>query len=217
MPANRLHFVRHGEVFNPEGVLYERIPGFQLSELGHQMAQAAAKQLAGEDRQISRLFASPLQRAQESAAPISKEFGLEIEHEPRVIEPWNKFAGYRMGGRALMKKPSLALHLYNPQKPSWGEPYQEIAQRMTEAALSAWSSVDSGDVVFVSHQLPIWMLYRSSQGLALPHDPKNRRCSLSSITSFEVVDGKLVEVGYREPGLELATKLNSFAKDGGAV
>lgn len=217
MPANRLHFVRHGEVFNPEGVLYERIPGFQLSELGHQMAQAAAKQLAAENRQISRLFASPLQRAQESAAPISKEFGLEIEHEPRVIEPWNKFAGYRMGGRALIKKPSLALHLYNPQKPSWGEPYREIAQRMTEAALSAWSSVDSGDVVFVSHQLPIWMLYRSSQGLALPHDPKNRRCSLSSITSFEVVDGKLVEVGYREPGLDLATKLNSFAKDGGAV
>ncbi len=217
MPANRLHFVRHGEVFNPEGVLYERIPGFQLSELGHQMAQAAAKQLAVEDRQISRLIASPLQRAQESAAPISKEFGLEIEHEPRVIEPWNKFAGYRMGGRALIKKPSLALHLYNPQKPSWGEPYREIAQRMTEAALSAWSSVDSGDVVFVSHQLPIWMLYRSSQGLALPHDPKNRRCSLSSITSFEVVDGKLVEVGYREPGLDLATKLNSFAKDGGAV
>jgi broad specificity phosphatase PhoE len=217
MPANRLHFVRHGEVFNPEGVLYERIPGFRLSELGHQMAQAAAKQLAAENRQISRLFASPLQRAQESAAPLSKEFGLEIEHEPRVIEPWNKFAGYRMGGRALMKKPSLALHLYNPQKPSWGEPYREIAQRMTEAALSAWSSVDSGDVVFVSHQLPIWMLYRSSQGLALPHDPKNRRCSLSSITSFEVVDGKLVEVGYREPGLDLATKLNSFAKDGGAV
>ncbi len=217
MPANRLHFVRHGEVFNPEGVLYERIPGFQLSELGHQMAQAAAKQLAAENRQISRLIASPLQRAQESAAPISKEFGLEIEHEPRVIEPWNKFAGYRMGGRALIKKPSLALYLYNPQKPSWGEPYREIAQRMTEAALSAWSSVDSGDVVFVSHQLPIWMLYRSSQGLALPHDPKNRRCSLSSITSFEVVDGKLVEVGYREPGLDLATKLNSFAKDGGAV
>ncbi len=217
MPANRLHFVRHGEVFNPKGVLYERIPGFQLSDLGHQMAQAAAKQLSRENRQISRLFASPLQRTQESATPLAQEFGLEIEHEPRVIEPWNKFAGYRMGGRALLRKPSLALHLYNPQKPSWGEPYRDIAQRMTDAALSAWSSVDTGDVVLVSHQLPIWMLYRSSQGLALPHDPRSRRCSLSSITSFEVVDGKLVEVGYREPGLELATKLNSAAKDGGAV
>jgi len=217
MPANRLHFVRHGEVFNPEGVLYERIPGFHLSDLGHQMAAAAASQLASENRQIARLFASPLQRTQESAAPMAKEFGLEIENEPKVIEPWNKFAGYRMGGRAVLKKPSLALHLYNPQKPSWGEPYKEIAQRMTDAALNAWSSVDAGDVVLVSHQLPIWMLYRSSQGLALPHDPRNRRCSLSSITSFEVVDGKLVEVDYREPGLELANQLRKAATDGGAV
>jgi len=217
MPANRLHFVRHGEVFNPKGVLYERIPGFQLSELGHQMAAAAARQLASENREIVRLLASPLQRTQESAAPFSKEFGLEIEHEPRVIEPWNKFAGHKMGGRAVLKKPSLALHLYNPQKPSWGEPYQEVAARMNAAAMSAWNSVDAGDVVVVSHQLPIWMLYRSSQGLALPHDPRKRRCSLSSITSFEVVDGKLVEVDYREPGLELAKQLSQLAKDGGAV
>lgn len=217
MPANRLHFVRHGEVFNPKGVLYERIPGFQLSDLGHQMAEAAAKQLASENREIVRLLASPLQRTQESAAPVSKEFGLEIEQEHRVIEPWNKFAGHKMGGRAVLKKPSLALHLYNPQRPSWGEPYKEIAARMTDAAMDAWNSVDSGDVVLVSHQLPIWMLYRSSQGLALPHDPRNRRCSLSSITSFEVVAGKLVEVDYREPGLELAARLSESAKDGGAV
>ncbi len=217
MPANRLHFVRHGEVFNPESVLYERIEGFHLSDLGHQMAQAAASQLAAENRQIAKLYASPLQRTQESGAPIAKEFRLEIQHEPRVIEPWNKFAGYKMGGRAILKKPSLALHLYNPQRPSWGEPYQEIAQRMTDAALSAWNSVDSGDVVLVSHQLPIWMLYRSSQGLALPHDPRARRRSLSSITSFEVMDGKLVEVAYREPGLELANQLRKAATDGGAV
>jgi len=217
MPANRLHFVRHGEVFNPKGVLNERIPGFQLSELGHQMAAAAAKQLASENREIVKLLASPLQRTQESAAPVSKEFGLEIEHEPRVIEPWNKFAGHKMGGRAVLKKPSLALHLYNPRKPSWGEPYQEVAARMTDAAMSAWNSVDSGDVVLVSHQLPIWMLYRSSQGLALQHDPRKRRCSLSSITSFEVVEGKLVEVDYREPGLEIANQLSQLAKDGGAV
>ena len=217
MPANRLHFVRHGEVFNPKGVLYERIPGFHLSDLGHEMAAAAAAQLASENREIVKLLASPLQRTQESAAPVSKEFGLEIEHEPRVIEPWNKFAGHKMGGRAVLKKPSLALHLYNPQKPSWGEPYQEVAARMTDAAMSAWNSVDAGDVVVVSHQLPIWMLYRSSQGLALPHDPRNRRCSLSSITSFEVVDGKLVEVDYREPGLEIANQLSQLAKDGGAV
>lgn len=213
MPASRLHLVRHGEVFNPAGVLYERLDGFELSETGHKMAEAAAKELASQGREISRLLASPLLRTQQSAAPIAKEFSLEIETEPRVIEPWNKFKGLKVGPRAILKRPSIALSLHNPSKPSWGEPFKEIAQRMNEAALAAWSETERGDVVIVSHQLPIWMLYRSSHGLKLPHDPRARRCSLSSITSFEVVDGKLTEVGYLEPGLQLAAN----AVDGGAV
>jgi broad specificity phosphatase PhoE len=84
---------------------------------------------------------------------------------------------------------------------------------MIDATLEAWQDTPEGDVVIVSHQLPIWMLYRSSQGLRLPHDPRQRRCSLSSITSFEVIDGRLQEVSYSEPGLAL----NSTAIDGGAV
>ena len=213
MPASRLHLVRHGEVFNPQGVLYERLDDFSLSETGHQMAAAAAKELATQGREITKLLASPLLRTQQSAAPIAKLFGLEVHSEPRVIEPWNKFKGLRVGPSALLKRPSIVLSLYNPAKPSWGEPFREIASRMTEAALAAWQDTEQGDVVIVSHQLPIWMLYRSSQGLKLPHDPRSRRCSLSSITSFEVVDGKLTEVGYLEPGLALA----SNAIDGGAV
>lgn len=213
MPASRLHLVRHGEVFNPEGVLYEQLEGFELSDLGHQMAHAAAEELKSQGRDISRLIASPLLRTQQSAAPISKTFGLDIETEHRVIEPWNKFRGLKVGPRALLKRPSIALSLYNPRRPSWGEPYVEIADRMTKAALDAWNSTAAGDVVIVSHQLPIWMVYRSSQGLELPHDPRSRRCSLSSITSYEVVDGKLQEVSYLEPGLRVA----SNPKDGGAV
>ena len=217
MPASRLHLVRHGEVFNPQGVLYERIEGFGLSDLGHQMAQAAAHQLKSENREIAAIYASPLQRTRESAKPIEEKFGLQLTPEERVIEPWNRFAGLRVGPRALLVRPSIALNLYNPLKPSWGEPYQQIATRMNEAALDAWNSVDGGDVVIVSHQLPIWMLYRSTSGLRLAHNPKDRRCSLSSITSFEVIDGKLQEVQYREPGLELANKLKREAVDGGAV
>ena len=213
MPASRLHLVRHGEVFNPQGVLYERLDGFGLSETGHKMAQAAADELASQGREMRKLLASPLLRTQQSAAPISKAFGLEIGVEPRVIEPWNNFKGLKVGLGALLKRPSIALSLYNPSRPSWGEPFTEIAQRMTNAALDAWHDADGGDVVIVSHQLPIWMLYRSSAGLKLPHDPRSRRCSLSSITSFEVVDGKLREVGYLEPGLKMAEN----AVDGGAV
>jgi broad specificity phosphatase PhoE len=213
MPASRLHLVRHGEVFNPEGVLYERIDGFELSETGHRMATAAASELSASGRQVARLLASPLLRTQQSAAPIAQAFGLKIETEPRVIEPWNKFKGLKLGPKALLKRPSLALNLYNPSRPSWGEPFAQIANRMIDATLEAWQETPEGDVVIVSHQLPIWMLYRSSQGLRLPHDPRQRRCSLSSITSFEVIGGRLQEVSYSEPGLELAKN----AVDGGAV
>lgn len=213
MPAQRLHLVRHGEVFNPRGVLYERIEGFELSDLGHEMAQAAAADLALQGRKIGKLIASPLIRTQQSAAPIATEFGLEIQTDERVIESWNKFAGYKLAPRTFLAKPSLLLNLTKPSLPSWGEPYHEVAGRMQSAALDAWSNSDAGDVVIVSHQLPIWMLYRSSAGLALPHSPRDRRCSLSSITSFEVVDGKLVEVEYREPGIQHA----ATAIDGGAV
>ena len=213
MPANRLHLVRHGEVYNPEGVLYERIEGFGLSPLGHKMAAAAANQLKLEGVQISKLISSPLQRTKESVKPIEELFGMQAEIDDRVIEPWNLFRGLRVGPRALLKRPSILLHLLNPAQPSWGEPYQEIAERMTSAALKHYRSVESGDVVIVSHQLPIWMVHRSASGLKLPHDPRDRRCSLSSITSFEVFDGKLREVDYREPGMEFARS----AVDEGAV
>lgn len=204
MPASRLHFVRHGEVFNPKGLLYERLDGYPLSERGHKMAEAAAKELAGMGREVSRLIVSPLERTRQSAAPVAEQFGLEPVIDERIIEPWNLLRGYPMGPRALLAKPSLALNLYNPSRPSWGEPFSQIANRMTEAALAGWESTESGDVVFVSHQLAIWMTYRSAMGLRLPHNPRNRRCSLSSITSFEVQDGKLVPVDYREPGMKLA-------------
>ena len=201
MPA-RLHFVRHGEVFNPKGLLYERLEGFPLSERGHGMAEAAATELQKMGRPIGQLLVSPLERTQQSAAPIAQSFGLSPQIEERIIEPWNKLRGQPMGAKALMAQPALAVHLYNPLKPSWGEPYEEIAQRMTDAALSAWEIAGGSDVVFVSHQLPIWMTYLSASGLRLPHNPRNRRCSLSSITSFEVEDGKLVPVDYLEPGMK---------------
>lgn len=213
MPANRLHLVRHGEVFNPEGVLYERIEGFGLSDRGHQMARAAAEDLLARGIKIGKLIVSPLQRTRESAKPIAELFELDPQFDERVIEPWNKFKGLRMGPRALLKRPSLALQLYNPAKPSWGEPFSDIAGRMNAALLEHWSESETGDVVVVTHQLPIEMVYRSAAGLSLPHDPRARRCSLSSITSFEVVDGKLREVEYREPGI----RAQAEAIDGGAV
>jgi len=211
-------------VFNPDGILYGRLPGFGLSKLGHRMAQAAADELQQRSRPVSALRVSPLQRTRESAAPIAAAFAVEPEIDESIIEPTNRFEGTRM--KLAVRKPAYWPYLVNPLRPSWGEPYKSIERRMLAAVEQAFDSVDSGDVVLVSHQLPIWVTHLSVAGERFPHDPRKRRCALSSITSFERVtveaEGadasaekvrRLVEVGYVEP----AASLQTAATDVGAV
>jgi len=216
--ASLIHLVRHGEVFNPDGVLYGRIPGFHLSELGASMAAAAADHLAG--RPLAALYSSPLQRAQESAAPWASAFGLEIRTEDRLIEPTNKFEGGTLEfGPSLLRHPHTWPWIVNPFKPSWGEPFASVAARMIAAIDDASAGADGGEVVMVSHQMPIVMVQRAVAGKKLWHDPRQRRCTLSSITSFERIDQvapgspRYREVDYQEP----ATALLARAVDTGAV
>lgn len=197
MPADRLHLVRHGEVFNPDRVLYGRLPGYSLSADGRKMAQDAADWIAGAERSVTSLVVSPLQRAQESAEPFVTGFGLRPLTDERVIEPTNVFEGKRMK-RALMN-PLNWRYLARPAVPSWGEPYARVVARMQAAMDDAWDEADEGDVVVVSHQLPIWVTHLAVAGLSTRHDPRKRRCALSSVTSFERTDDSWVEVGYAEP------------------
>lgn len=219
MVANLIHLVRHGEVFNPDRVLYERIPGYGLSELGSAMAGTAAAHLKLHHRPVTRLVASPLQRTQESAAPFAALFDLAIESDERVIEPVNAFAGKRMRGKnSALKDPANWRFLVNPFRPSWGEPYRSIADRMLAAMTDAALSVETGDVVIVSHQLPIWMAHQAVAGKPFIHDPRHRRCSLSSITTFELSDPEHPERGFREVDYaDPAHGLNEHAVDVGAV
>ncbi len=218
MAASLLHLVRHGEVHNPRGVLYGRLDGFGLSELGHRMAVATAASLA--DRPVTALYASPLQRAQESAAPFAERFDRSIRTDDRLIEPWNRFEGGKLAvGRSLLSRPAQWAWLVNPWKPSWGEPYKEVAARMIAAIDAAWDAASGGDVVMVSHQLPIVMIQRAVTGWPLHHDPRARRCSLSSVTTLlrnpdaAVGAPRYTEVSYGEPAAELLA--NSI--DTGAV
>lgn len=197
MPADRLHLVRHGEVHNPERVLYGRLPHFALSEDGRAMAAAAAAHLRSTGRPVSALHASPLQRTRESAEPFTAAYGLEPVIDDRLIEPTNVFEGKRMK-RAVLN-PANWRYLTDPAIPSWGEPYLEVVERMDAAMRDAWSSVASGDVVLVSHQLPIWITHLAVAGEQLRHDPRRRRCALSSITSFERRGTMWHEVAYVEP------------------
>lgn len=161
------------------------------------MARAAAEHVRGLERPVSALLCSPLQRTQESSEPFAEIFGVEPRLEERVIEPTNVFAGLRMS-RAL-RKPWKWHHLRRPSVPSWGEPYTHVVDRMRSALDEAWHSTPGGDVVIVSHQAPIWLTHLSVAGLPLPHDPRTRRCALSSVTSFERVGDVWREVSYAEP------------------
>lgn len=200
MSADLVRLVRHGEVHNPAGVLYGRLPEFHLSARGREMARLAAESLEGHD--IRRIVASPLTRTRESAAPWVELFGCELEIDERLIEPANVFEGVNIR-RAVRANPLLARHFRNPWRPSWGEAFASIAERMMAAVRDAYSSVDGGEVVLVSHQLPIWMVARTVQAKPLATDPRTRRCALSSITTLAVRDGVFVEVDYAEPAAAL--------------
>ncbi|NBS13157.1 MAG: hypothetical protein EBS77_10950 [Gammaproteobacteria bacterium] len=118
-----------------------------------------------------------------------------------------------MSARRIVSDPGVWHYLVNPIRPSWGEAYREIASRMLLAIEEAWQSVSDGDIVIVSHQLPIWMVHRSVAHRPLPHSPSSRRCSLASVTTFDRFDGAWREVEYAEP----AKALLEGAIDLGAV
>lgn len=206
MPPRRLHLVRHGEVHNPDGILYGRIPGYRLSERGELMARVSAQSM--QDAPVERLYASPLERAQQSAEPWAEIFGLEVSTEPRIIEPWNAFEGRTFDLRASLTKPSEWKLISNPFKPSWGEANDAMAGRVVAAMEDAWDELDeaggTGDIVMVMHQAPIWITHLYLAGKRLWHDPRKRHCALSSITSFErSAAGVFSEVGYADPAADI--------------
>ena len=193
-----VHLVRHGEVANPDGVLYGRLPGFHLSEEGVLQAKAAAEFLAGRD--VALLLSSPLERALETAAPIAAQFGLEPRVDERLIEPWNHFEGTRFDvGRDALRQPGAWPRLTNPFRPSWGEPYADIAARMHSVMADAAREVVGRQAVCVSHQLAIWVARKSADNRRLWHHPGNRQCALGSVTSFTYRDGVITGVSYAEP------------------
>lgn len=195
-----VHVMRHGEVFNPDKVLYGRLPGYHLSERGRAQAQAAADWLAHND--IVHVVASPLERAQETATPIAESHGLPINVDDDLIESWNQFEGERVSpGDGALRDPRNWPRLRNPMKPSWGEPYDQIAPRMMAALNRAREKAAGHEAVCVSHQLPVETLRRAMTGRKLAHLPlpHSRLCNLSSLTSFTFDGDRLVRWGYSEP------------------
>ncbi len=217
MPQATVHLLRHGEVHNPDGVLYGRLPEFHLSELGREMARTLAEHFSersAHGAKIAHLAASPLTRAQETAQPISEALNLQITTEDRIIEAANYFEGLHVT-KAELLRPKHWPMLHNPFRPSWGEPYKEQAARVIAAVRDArLRAIELGgegaEAILVSHQLPIWATRLSAEGKSLWHDPRKRECTLTSVTSLVFDDaGNLVRVDYSEPAAALLPRASS--------
>jgi broad specificity phosphatase PhoE len=193
-----VHLLRHGEVHNPDGILYGRLPGFRLSDAGVEMAKKAADWFAGKD--VVHLVCSPLERTRQTVQPLADAFGLEVHVDERIIEAGNAFEGRAVaGGAGVFRAPRNWWRLRNPMRPSWGEPYVEIAARMIAAVETARDTARGHEAVLVSHQLPIWTTRLHVEGRRYAHDPRRRECALASVTSLAYEGDRLLGVSYAEP------------------
>lgn len=218
MTFTTVHLMRHGEVDNPSGVLYGRLPGFGLTELGGQMAQTVADFLADENRDITHVVASPLYRAQLTATPSARAYDLRVEADPRLVEAGSTFEGENVNrNRLALAAPRNWPRYRRPDVPSWGEPYADILSRMTAAVSSAIDVAAGHEVLLVSHQLPIVMVQRFIQGKALPHNPLGRECSLASLTSLLFEDHTLIGWSYTEPAKDLLERARDMSPGASAA
>ena len=197
-----VHLLRHGEVHNPHRLLYGRMPGYHLSALGRRMADLAADHLG--DHDVVHVVSSPLERARETASPVAQSHDVEVVLDERVVEAGNDFEGLPVaGGSGILRHPRLYPKLLNPFRPSWGEPYVEIVERMRLAIVDARATARGHEAVVVSHQAPIWMIRLATEGRPLAHNPARRECALASLTSFTFLDDELLSLSYSEPAAAL--------------
>lgn len=193
-----VHVMRHGEVHNPEKILYGRLAGYNLSDRGRRQADAVGAWLAHND--IVYVVASPLERARQTATPIAIAHQLAVATDDDLIESTNVFQGKRVSpGDGALRDPRNWRHLRDPLTPSWGEPYEQVAERMMAAVHRARAAARGHEAVCVSHQLPVETLRRAMNGNRLAHLPNRRMCNLASLTSFAFDDDRLVGWGYAEP------------------
>jgi broad specificity phosphatase PhoE len=198
VPETVVHLVRHGQVENPRRVLYGRLPGYHLSARGQAQAELLAGHFAG--ARLAAVLASPLERAQQTAAPIAAAHGLEVRTDLRLIENSTIFEG-AAGNLAwyILRHPKLWWKLRDLRAPSWGERNVDMVERVHAVVDAAREEFAGRQVVLVSHQAPIWVARLAFERRRLSHWPGRRRCTLASVTTLTFDGDQLAGVAYAEP------------------
>ena len=214
MQATTIHFVRHGEVHNPDHILYERLPGFHLSDRGRRMAEATARYLAAnpQTNTAAAIYSSPLDRTRETAQAIltalsetrmaRNEEPLELVTDQRIIEAGNNFRGTRIGhGEGALWRNGNWRLVTNLWKPSWGESYRQIAARVGAFAQEKVREHAGQQIIVVSHESPIWS-YRHLLETGHPeHNMLLRHTALASVTliTYDSQTGNVMSITYVDP------------------
>jgi len=181
------------------------------------MAVAVPDHFVALGADVTRVIASPLQRAQQTAQPTADAFGLTIDTDDRIIEAANIYEGgpLQSGAKDFLHPRNWWL-LRNPSRPSWGEPYAEQRDRMWEAILDAAAKNPAHETVMVSHQLPIWVARITFEKRRYLHDPRSRECALGSVTSFTIQDGVATAMTYATPASHIPVPKYGAAENGAA-
>lgn len=192
-----VHLVRHGEVANPKGVIYGRLPGYNLSERGQRQAIAAAQRLA--DGDVGAIWASPLERAQETAAAIAAHHDVEVATDERITESDSTLEGVSRTVWRLLRNPVRWWRFRNPMKPSWGESFSTVGLRMVAAITDAVAEADGREVVIVSHQTPVLVARLALARRRVPPWLGRVPCETGSVTTLVLEEGRVLSASYFRP------------------
>lgn len=169
-----IYLVRHGEVYNPKNILYERLEGFPLSDLGRTQAHKLGEHLSA--KKISAIYASPLERTRETAGIVaSYHANFPVSYDERIVEVSTPLRGLRMEVLA-----ADGWDFYKPQHiRAGGESLSAIWRRMRHFFRETVKKHSGQEIVVVSHGDPIMISMIKHKGM---------RLSLSHIRGEEYVD-----------------------------
>jgi broad specificity phosphatase PhoE len=192
-----IHLVRHAEVENPRNVWYGRLKGFVLSARGRRQAEALGERFASHD--LAAIYSSPLERAVETAEAIAKHHELEVNIDEDIIESETRLQG-KYGDFRLFRNPLNLRYFVNPYKPSWGESYRSISERMGRALERLLEQHAGHEVVAVSHMTPISIARLRAENRGRPPWRGRILVARGSITTLEYNDERYVRTTYEDVG-----------------
>ena len=177
-------FVRHGQTPTTGKVLPGRARGLHLADEGRAQAEAAAERIAAY-KKVAAVYASPLERARETAAPIAAELGLRVTVERGLLEcDFGAWTGREL--KELYKLPEWQQVQRNPSMFRFpeGESFLEMQARTSDAVRRIVAAHPGEVVVCVSHADPIKLVVADAMGSHLDHFQRFgvSPCSITVIT-----------------------------------